>query len=78
VHLYNTRPGLILSDMILTLPFTIWTVTTLMRTLPKKGRRTELAADCGLHGHHQPVKARAARPSAGAATPRTSDPICTR
>ena len=28
--------GLILSDMILTLPFTIWTLTTFMRTLPKE------------------------------------------
>src|SRR5262249_18996656 len=36
LHLYNTRTGLILSDMILTLPFTIWTLTTFMRTLPKE------------------------------------------
>ena len=36
LHLYNTRAGLILSDMILTLPFTIWTLTTFMRTLPKE------------------------------------------
>ena len=28
--------GLILSDMILTLPFTIWTLTAFMRTLPKE------------------------------------------
>lgn len=34
--LYNTRTGLILSDMILTLPFTIWTLTTFMRALPKE------------------------------------------
>jgi ABC-type glycerol-3-phosphate transport system permease component len=36
LHLYNTRAGLILSDIILTLPFTIWTLTTFMRTLPKE------------------------------------------
>lgn len=34
--LYNTRAGLILSDLILTLPFTIWTLTTFMRGIPKE------------------------------------------
>jgi len=34
--LYNTRSGLILSDMILTLPFTVWTLTTFMRALPRE------------------------------------------
>jgi len=36
LHLYNSRAGLILSDMILTLPFTIWTLTPFMRALPKE------------------------------------------
>ncbi len=34
--LYNTRGGLILSDLILTLPFTVWTLTTFMRALPRE------------------------------------------
>lgn len=34
--LYNTRSGLILSDLILTLPFTVWTLTTFMRALPRE------------------------------------------
>lgn len=34
--LYNTRTGLVLSDMILTLPFTVWTLTTFMRALPRE------------------------------------------
>lgn len=36
IGLYNTRSGLILSDMILTLPFTVWTLTTFMRALPRE------------------------------------------
>ncbi len=34
--LYNALPGLILSNMILTLPFTVWVLTTFMRELPKE------------------------------------------
>ena len=34
--LYNTLPGLILSYLILTLPFTVWVLTTFMRELPRE------------------------------------------
>jgi trehalose/maltose transport system permease protein len=34
--LYNTLPGLVLSYMIFTLPFTVWVLTTFMRELPKE------------------------------------------
>jgi trehalose/maltose transport system permease protein len=34
--IYNTLWGLILSNMILTLPFTVWVLTTFMRELPKE------------------------------------------
>jgi trehalose/maltose transport system permease protein len=34
--LYNTRSGLVLADLVLTLPFTIWTITTYMRALPRE------------------------------------------
>lgn len=34
--IYNSLPGLILSNMILTLPFTVWVLTTFMRELPKE------------------------------------------
>jgi trehalose/maltose transport system permease protein len=34
--LYNSLPGLMLSNMILTLPFTVWVLTTFMRELPKE------------------------------------------
>ena len=34
--LYNTLPGLALSNLILTLPFTVWVLTTFMRELPKE------------------------------------------
>jgi trehalose/maltose transport system permease protein len=34
--LYNTRSGLVLADLVLTLPFTIWTITTYMRELPRE------------------------------------------
>ncbi|SEK76500.1 carbohydrate ABC transporter membrane protein 2, CUT1 family [Stigmatella aurantiaca] len=33
--IYNKLPSLILSNLILTLPFTIWVLTTFMRELPK-------------------------------------------
>lgn len=32
--LYDTLPGLILANMVLTLPFTVWVLTTFMRELP--------------------------------------------
>ncbi len=34
--LYNSLPGLALSYMIFTLPFTVWVLTTFMRELPKE------------------------------------------
>lgn len=34
--IYNTLWGLILSNLILTLPFTVWVLTTFMRELPKE------------------------------------------
>jgi trehalose/maltose transport system permease protein len=33
---YNKLPALIVSDLILTLPFTVWVLTTFMRELPKE------------------------------------------
>ncbi|HYO57942.1 carbohydrate ABC transporter permease [Archangium sp.] len=33
---YNKLPALVLSNMILTLPFTVWVLTTFMRELPKE------------------------------------------
>lgn len=34
--LYNSLPGLMLANLILTLPFTVWVLTTFMRELPKE------------------------------------------
>ncbi len=34
--LYNSLPGLMIANMILTLPFTVWVLTTFMRGLPKE------------------------------------------
>ena len=34
--LYNTLPGLIVSNLMLTLPFTVWVLTSFMRELPKE------------------------------------------
>jgi trehalose/maltose transport system permease protein len=34
--LYNSLPGLILANLILTLPFTVWVLTTFMRELPRE------------------------------------------
>ena len=34
--LYDTLPGLMLANMVLTLPFTVWVLTTFMRELPKE------------------------------------------
>jgi trehalose/maltose transport system permease protein len=36
VGLYNTLPGLMLANLILTLPFTVWVLTTFMRELPRE------------------------------------------
>jgi trehalose/maltose transport system permease protein len=33
---YNTLPALVLANMMLTLPFTVWVLTTFMRDLPKE------------------------------------------
>ncbi|PJA59226.1 MAG: sugar ABC transporter permease, partial [Rhodobacterales bacterium CG_4_9_14_3_um_filter_71_31] len=33
--IYNSLPGLVLANLILTLPFTVWVLTTFMRELPK-------------------------------------------
>jgi trehalose/maltose transport system permease protein len=33
---YNTLPGLILANLVLTLPFTVWVLTTFMRELPRE------------------------------------------
>lgn len=34
--LYNSLPGLILANMVLTLPFTVWVLTTFMAELPRE------------------------------------------
>lgn len=34
--LYDTLPGLMLANLMLTLPFTVWVLTTFMRELPKE------------------------------------------
>jgi trehalose/maltose transport system permease protein len=34
--LYNTMPALMLSNLILTLPFTVWVLTTFMKELPRE------------------------------------------
>jgi trehalose/maltose transport system permease protein len=34
--LYNTLPGLALANLMLTLPFTVWVLTTFMRELPRE------------------------------------------
>ncbi|HUF57774.1 MAG TPA: carbohydrate ABC transporter permease [Thermohalobaculum sp.] len=34
--IYNSLPGLILADLMLTLPFTVWVLTTFMRALPRE------------------------------------------
>jgi len=34
--LYNSLPGLMLANLILTLPFTVWVLTTFMRELPRE------------------------------------------
>ena len=55
LHLYNTRAGLILSDMILTLPFTIWTLTTFMRTLPKELEEAAVIDGAGPWAHKRTI-----------------------
>ena len=34
--LYNTLPGLVVANLMLTLPFTVWVLTTFMRELPRE------------------------------------------
>jgi trehalose/maltose transport system permease protein len=34
--LYNSLPGLVLADLMLTLPFTVWVLTTFMKQLPNE------------------------------------------
>jgi trehalose/maltose transport system permease protein len=34
--IYNTLPGLMLANLMLTLPFTVWVLTTFMRDLPRE------------------------------------------
>jgi trehalose/maltose transport system permease protein len=34
--LYSTLPGLVLANLMLTLPFTVWVLTTFMRELPRE------------------------------------------
>ncbi len=34
--IYNSLPGLVLANLMLTLPFTVWVLTTFMRELPKE------------------------------------------
>ncbi len=36
LNLFNTRPGLVLTYLIFTLPFTIWVMTSYFRSLPKE------------------------------------------
>ncbi len=36
IGIYNSLPGLILANLVLTLPFTVWVLTTFMRELPKE------------------------------------------
>jgi trehalose/maltose transport system permease protein len=36
IGLYNSLPGLMLANLILTLPFTVWVLTTFMRELPRE------------------------------------------
>ena len=36
LNLFNSLPGLMLANLILTLPFTVWVLTTFMRELPKE------------------------------------------
>lgn len=47
--LYNTLPGLVLANMMLTLPFTVWVLTTFMRDLPKELEDTA-RVDGASHG----------------------------
>ena len=45
--LYNSLPGLILANLILTLPFTVWVLTTFMRELPKELEEAALVDGAG-------------------------------
>lgn len=45
--LYNRALGLVLPYMLLTLPFTVWVLTTFMRELPKELEEAALIDGCG-------------------------------
>jgi trehalose/maltose transport system permease protein len=45
--LYNSLPGLILANLILTLPFTVWVLTTFMRELPRELEEAALVDGAG-------------------------------
>lgn len=46
--LYNRLPGLILADLLLTLPFTVWMLTTFMREVPKEIEESAMVDGAGL------------------------------
>ena len=45
--LYNRLPGLVLANLLLTLPFTVWMLTTFMRDLPKEIEESALLDGAG-------------------------------
>jgi trehalose/maltose transport system permease protein len=45
--LYDTLPGLMLANLMLTLPFTVWVLTTFMRELPKEIEEAALVDGAG-------------------------------
>lgn len=45
--LYNRLPGLILADLVLTLPFTVWMLTTFMRDLPREIEEAAMVEGAG-------------------------------
>ena len=64
--LYNTLPGLILANLMLTLPFTVWVLTTFMRELPRELEEAALV-DGATPLDHGPARVPAAD-GAGAVT----------
>jgi trehalose/maltose transport system permease protein len=46
--LYNRLPGLVLADLLLTLPFTVWMLTTFMRDVPKEIEEAAIIDGAGL------------------------------
>ena len=45
--LYNRLPGLILANLLLTLPFTVWMLTTFMRDVPKEIEEAAMVEGAG-------------------------------